>query len=112
MRHGWEGRISPASDRRTSRAFLITPLNDQIDELAALIISRAILPPDAIVDALHIATAAVNGVDFLLTWNCKHIANPMILPRVFRALDDCGLPFPVICTPEDMLGEVDDDPAT
>jgi hypothetical protein len=90
----------------------LIPLSDQSNELADLIVARAILPPDAIVDALHIAAAAVNGVDYLLTWNCKHIANPMILPRVFRALDDCGLPFPVICTPKDMLGEVDDDRAT
>jgi hypothetical protein len=87
----------------------LIPLSDQIDALADLIIVRAILPPDAIVDALHIASAAVNGVDYLLTWNCKHIANPLILPRVFRALDDCGLPFPVICTPKDMLGEADDE---
>jgi hypothetical protein len=52
----------------------------------------------------------VSRVDFLLTWNCSHIANPMILPRVFRTLDDFGLPFPVICTPRDMLEEYGDDP--
>jgi len=107
------GRPELARERSNYLAAIpLVPLNDQIGETAELIIARAILPPDAIVDALHIASAAVNGVDYLLTWNCKHIANPMILPRVFRALDDCGLPFPVICTPEDMLGEVDDDPAT
>lgn len=87
-------------------------LSEQIDEIAALIIARAILPKDATVDALHIAAAAVSRVDYLLTWNCSHIANPMILPRVFRTLDDCGLPFPVICTPKDMLAEEEDDTAT
>jgi len=87
-------------------------LGDQIDDLAARIIERAILPKDAIIDALHIASAAVSRVDFLLTWNCSHIANPMILPRVFRTLDDFGLPFPVICTPKDMLIEVNDDRTT
>jgi hypothetical protein len=64
---------------------------------------------DALLDALHIACAAVNRVDYLLTWNCKHIANPMILPRVFRTLDDFGLPFPIICTPKDMMDEYDDE---
>ena len=87
----------------------LLPLGDEIDRLAAEIISRAILPADAIIDALHIACTAVNRVDYLLTWNCKHIANPIILPRVFRVLDDFGLPFPVICTPKDMIDEHDDE---
>jgi len=85
----------------------LLPLGEQIDPLAAEIVSRAILPADAIVDALHIASAAVNRVDYLLTWNCKHIANPMTLPRVFRTLDEFGLPFPVICTPREMVDEYD-----
>ena len=87
----------------------LLPLSEEIDQLASEIITRAILPADAIIDALHIACAAVNRIDYLLTWNCKHIANAMILPRVFRALDDFGLPFPVICTPEDMIEEYNND---
>jgi hypothetical protein len=86
-------------------------LDEAIDRLAAEILLRSILPADALLDALHIACAAVNRVDYLLTWNCKHIANPMILPRVFRTLDDFGLPFPVICTPKDMMDEFDDETA-
>lgn len=84
-------------------------LGNEIDRLAVEIISRSILPADAILDALHIACVAVNRIEYLLTWNCKHIANPIILPRVFRTLDDFGLPFPVICTPEDMLNEFNDE---
>ncbi len=83
----------------------LLPIGEDIDRLASEIISRAILPRDALLDALHIACAAVNRVDYLLTWNCKHIANPMILPRFFRTLDDFGLPFPIICTPKDMMDE-------
>ena len=86
----------------------LVPLSDEVDALADQIMSRAILPKDALVDALHIASAAVSRVDYLLTWNCSHIANPMILPRVFRTLDDFALPFPVICTPKDMLEEYGD----
>ena len=86
----------------------LVPLSDEVDALADQIMSRAILPKDALVDALHIASAAVSRVDYLLTWNCSHIAHPMILPRVFRALDDFALPFPVICTPKDMLEEYGD----
>ena len=87
----------------------LLPIGEDIDRLASEILSRAILPVDALLDALHIACAAVNLVDYLLTWNCKHIANPMILPRVFRTLDDFGLPFPIICTPKDMMDEYDDE---
>jgi predicted nucleic acid-binding protein len=104
------GRASLAQQRLEHLAEIpLVTLNDQIDEVAALIIERAILPQNATVDALHIAAAAVSRIDYLLTWNCSHIANPMILPRVFRTLDDCNLPFPVICTPKDMLAEVDDE---
>lgn len=106
------GSASLASERLGHLAGIpLLPLSDRIDELAAEIVARAILPPDAIVDALHIACAAVNRVDYLLTWNCTHIANPIILPRVFRTLDDFELPFPVICTPKDMLDEYDDEAA-
>jgi predicted nucleic acid-binding protein len=87
----------------------LLPLSDQIDVVAAEIVQRAILPNDALVDALHIACSAVNAVDILLTWNCKHLANPLILPRVFRVLSDYGLTIPVICTPEDLLDEDEDE---
>ena len=83
-------------------------LDPTIEEMATEILSRAILPPHAAMDALHIATAAFHRVDFLLTWNCKHIANPVILPRVYRVIDDFSLPFPVICTPQDMLDSDED----
>lgn len=86
----------------------LLPLAPLIDELAAEILARAILPASAALDALHIACAAVHRIDFLLTWNCKHIANPVILPRVYRVIDDFALPFPVICTPQDMRNSDED----
>jgi hypothetical protein len=67
---------------------------------------RSILPPKAAVDALHIAYAAHYGIEYLLTWNCRHIANAKILPRVHEVLADFACPIPIICTPEEM---VDDD---
>ena len=57
-------------------------------------------------DALHIASVAHHRIEYLLTWNCRHIANAKILPRIHEVLTDLGLPIPVICTPEEM---VDDD---
>jgi hypothetical protein len=67
--------------------------------------ARAILPPKAQVDALHIAAVAHHRINYLLTWNCSHIANARILPRIYAVLNDMQLPLPVICTPEEMLGD-------
>ncbi len=77
----------------------------EIDRIAHEIISRAILPPKAAVDALHIASVAHHRIQYLLTWNCKHIANAKILPRVHRVLTDLGIPLPIVCTPEELIGD-------
>jgi hypothetical protein len=65
--------------------------------------SRAILPPQAAADALHIAVTAHHRIQYLLTWNCTHIANAKILPRIHDVLTDLGYPIPIICTPEEMV---------
>ena len=72
------------------------------------IMVRAILPPKAVFDALHIAIAAHHRIDYLLTWNCRHIANGRILSRVHAVLHDLAIPIPVICTPEELVE--DDEP--
>lgn len=77
----------------------------EITQIADEIMSRAILPAKAQVDALHIATVAHHRIQYLLTWNCKHIANAKILPRIHQVLTDAGVPIPMICTPEELLGD-------
>jgi hypothetical protein len=64
-----------------------------------------VLPAKAQVDALHIAAVAHHRIQYLLTWNCRHIANAKILPRIHALLTDSGIPIPLICTPEEMLGD-------
>lgn len=89
----------------------LLPNAPEITQIATEIMSRAILPAKAQVDALHIATVAHHRIQYLLTWNCKHIANAKILPRIHRVLSDFGIPIPLICTPEELLGhdlETDD----
>lgn len=81
----------------------LLPLDSQIDGIANEIVSRAILPPKASFDALHIAAAAHHQVQYLLTWNCKHIANARILPRIHEVLTELGCPIPIICTPAEMV---------
>lgn len=89
----------------------LLPLDPAIADIADEIMSRAILPERARTDALHIAAVAHHRIQYLLTWNCRHIANARILPRIHNVLNDLSLPVPVICTPEEMVGndsEIDD----
>lgn len=82
------------------------PLLEQPSEVAALsdaLIERVPLPERAAADAVHIATAAVNGMDYLLTWNCTHIANAALRSRIEAVCRDAGHEPPVICTPAELL---------
>ena len=56
-------------------------------------------------DALHIAAVAHHRIQYLLTWNCTHIANAKIMPRIHNVLNGLGIPIPIICTPEELLGD-------
>ena len=82
----------------------ILPANPDADSVADEIVSRSMMPPQARIDALHIATAALAGVQYLLTQNCTHIANAHELPRIYRLLDEFGLSGMLICTPAEFLG--------
>lgn len=79
------------------------PVTAPVRELAGRLLGRGPLPEKARVDAEHIAFAAVNGMDFLVTWNLKHIANPAIRRHVETICRGAGFPPPEICTPEQML---------
>lgn len=81
---------------------------DEIPTLADRLLATGVLPRGARLDALHICAAAFHRLDYLLTWNCSHIANERILPRVRDIMAKLGQPMPVVCTPEEM---VDDDTA-
>lgn len=83
----------------------VLPNAPEIPHIADEIMSIGVLPAKAQVDALHIAAVAHHRIQYLLTWNCRHIANAKILPRIHAVLADLGVPIPIICTPEEMLGD-------
>lgn len=74
-------------------------------KLAQGILDEGILPPTVFPDAVHVAVAALNGASILLTWNCRHLANPHLLPRLRKYLERHGLVLPEICTPIELAGE-------
>jgi len=79
----------------------ITP---EAEKLSEILIQRAALPVKAVADALHIATAAFHRTNFLLTWNCKHIANAINRPLIERICRECGYEPPILCTPDELTG--------
>ena len=71
--------------------------------LRSLCMIGAAIPREAIEDALHVAVAAAHGMDYLLTWNCRHIANAAMRNRIADICTSSGVEAPVICTPEELL---------
>ena len=76
-------------------------------QLAENFLKKGIIPAKAAEDSMHIAIAITHSVDYLLTWNCKHIANPELQRRIMDYLSEQGQFLPFICTPEELLGEED-----
>ncbi|MCF2145076.1 type II toxin-antitoxin system VapC family toxin [Desmonostoc muscorum LEGE 12446] len=74
-------------------------VTEAVEDLAAQFMMRSNLPPKASDDAVHIALATVNGLNYLPTWNCKHIANAQIQRKLLEICSDFGYTLPIICTP-------------
>lgn len=98
-----------ASERlRALSGIPLVDLPEDVSDLAAELLTRAILPRAARVDALHIAAAAYHGIDYLLTWNCKYIANAHVLRKLREVLLELNYWVPILCTPLEMIGEDDE----
>ena len=78
-------------------------VTEAVDNLGDELVRKVPLPGKAEVDALHIAVATVHGVDYLLTWNCSHIANATLRPRIEAICRSLGYEPPAICTPQELL---------
>ena len=79
--------------------------HEKIEEVAKTLISEHALPENEATDAYHIATAAFYGMDVLLTWNCRHMANRFALPKTIAVVTKAGYRCPAIVTPENFLKE-------
>lgn len=88
---------------RYAEALPVLEADDQARSLAAEILRTSALPPRAAADAAHIAIATVNGMEFLLTWNCTHIANGIVQRAISRLSRDMGFEPPTIVTPEELM---------
>ncbi len=78
-------------------------VTDEVGLLARILIEQIPIPEKAQLDAFHIAVAAVHGIEYLLTWNCTHINNAELRPRIEALCRSNGFEPPIICTPQELL---------
>lgn len=100
------GRGHPDAAERRLAALAGLPLleiSDRVRVLAMALIDSHALPQKAEADAYRVAIAAANGVDYLLTWNCAHIANAHTRPKIEATCRALGYEPPVICTPLELI---------
>ncbi len=83
----------------------VLEFSQMAQDIAKTLISENAIPPDCEEDALHIAIASLNGMDFLLTWNFKHINNAFTKSKIVKSVEKHGFVPPEICSPEELLGE-------
>ena len=102
------GGGDPVAAERRLAAVAGIPLlgiRDEIFELAEALVQPSAIPRKAFDDALHISLVAFYGIDFLLTWNCRHMDNAEIKPVVRATCETFGYKCPEICTPTELMGD-------
>ncbi len=82
----------------------VIQIDDEARALANSLLQAGCLPMTAKADALHIAIASVNAIEFLLTWNCRHIANAELRPNIERVCREQGYEPSLLCTPQELMG--------
>ena len=96
-----------AAERRVAalRDVVLLDLTPDATRLAAELIRGGGVPAKARIDALHIGVASVHGMDYLVTWNCTHIAHATMRARIEAICRGAGFDPPVICTPLELVKE-------
>ena len=89
---------------RALEEIALLDVDSQVESLASKLVAEKAVPTKAATDALHIAVAAVHGMSYLLSWNCKHIANAEMQDAIRKVCEESGYKCPEICTPEELLG--------
>jgi predicted nucleic acid-binding protein len=99
-----------AAEKRLAFMTSIPPLtiSDSVITLAEELVSAGIIPQKAASDAIHIAVCAFHGVDYLATWNFKHIANPFLRDKIRRKVTEAGFSMPIMTSPEELLQNDED----
>lgn len=101
-----QGNIENVRKRREIiQGFLVLDISKEAEELSNLLIKKHAISSECPEDALHIAIASVAKVDFIATWNFKHINNPFTKTKIKEIIEEAGYCCPVLASPEELLGE-------
>jgi hypothetical protein len=104
------GDAEAARDRLAALASVaLLDATDEALQLAKELVAANAIPEKAAEDAAHIAIAVTNGVDFLVTWNCRHIANAAMRSEIERVCRRAGFEPTIICTPDELMESDDED---
>jgi predicted nucleic acid-binding protein len=87
------------------QSLLVLELTENVQDLGLQFLTKSSIPVKAADDAIHIAAATVHGLDYVLTWNCKHIANAQIQRKLAEISNSFRYKLPTICTPYELMGE-------
>ena len=99
-----EGDKAAASARLAEiQGLPVLEVNGDVERVARTVLQTGLIPAKASNDALHLAVAAVHRMHFLLTWNCRHLANAAIGGQLAAACQEAGFGMPVICTPRELI---------
>jgi hypothetical protein len=85
--------------------FTLLDISDKIIRFANQLIDFKAVPKNEVQDAYHLSVACVHGMNYLLTWNCKHIANAEKREDIENTCTEFGYQVPIICTPDQLLGD-------
>ena len=105
---GQGDQLASAARLRELEGFKELEINEQCGILASALISDGVIPSQYPEDALHIAIAAIHGINIIVTWNFKHINNPVTRHRIRESIENHGYSSPEICSPDEFLGDAYD----
>lgn len=101
--------LAPLAKRRAGtdllRGVRVLPRHPRLPEVLKAYINHRVMPSDAAGDAAHLAMTSLHGIDFLLTWNCKHLANANKTRHIRAVNERLGLPIPILTTPLELIME-------
>jgi hypothetical protein len=104
VREAGAGDPEAAQERLALLADLtLLEITEEALALAQHILQSGAIPVGFTEDALHVAVAVVNGIEYLLTWNYKHLANAGMRSRIEAACRELGYEAAIICTPEELM---------
>jgi predicted nucleic acid-binding protein len=86
--------------------FAVLDIDEEVESLARAIINGKAVPANCPEDAVHVAAAAVNELDVIVTWNFKHLNNPVTKHLIRETVEAAGYRMPEICSPDELIGGI------